>query len=113
MSEAIFGKNLAASTYEKEMMAIFHAVQKWHPYLLGNHFYIKTDHQNLKYFLEQQVPSPTQHKWVNKLMGYDCEITYKKGKDNIVADALSRTFDGHISLSTISMPIPNWLQSVQ
>ena len=46
-------------------------------------------------------------------MGYDYEITYKKGKDNLVADALSRTFDDHASLSTISMPIPNWLQSVQ
>ena len=42
-------------------------------------------------------------------MGYD----YKKGKDNLVADALSRTFDDHASLSAISMPIPNWLQSVQ
>ena len=46
-------------------------------------------------------------------MGYDYEITYKKGKDNLVADALSCTFDDHASLSTISMPIPNWLQSVQ
>ena len=46
-------------------------------------------------------------------MCYDYEITYKKGKDNILADALSRTFNDHPSLSTISMPIPNWLQSVQ
>ena len=44
-------------------------------------------------------------------MGYDYEITYKKYKDNIVADSLSRTFDDHVSfLSFISMPIPNWLQ---
>ena len=46
-------------------------------------------------------------------MGYDYEITYKKGKDNLVADALSYTFDDHASLSAISMPIPNWLQSIQ
>ena len=46
-------------------------------------------------------------------MGYDYEITYKKGKDNLVADALSLTFDEHASLSDISMPIPNWLHSVQ
>ena len=45
-------------------------------------------------------------------MGYGYEITYKKGKENLVADALSRTFDDHVSLSTISMPIPNWLQPV-
>ena len=46
-------------------------------------------------------------------MGYDYEITYKNGKDNIVADSLSRTFDDQGSLSTISMHVPNWLQSVQ
>jgi len=50
--EALSGKNLAASTYEKEMMSILHVVQKWQSYLLGNHFCIKTDHQSLKYFLE-------------------------------------------------------------
>ena len=43
-SKALSGKNLAASTYEKEMMAILLAVQKWRPYLLGNHFCIKTGH---------------------------------------------------------------------
>ena len=88
-------------------MAILHAVHKWHPYLLGNHFRIRTDHQSLKYFLEQQVSSPTRHKWVSKLMVYDYEITYKKGKDNIMVDALSRTFHDPIFLSAISMPIPN------
>ena len=30
-----------------------------------------------------------------------------------MADSLSRTFDDHASLSAISMPIPNWLQSIQ
>ena len=46
-------------------------------------------------------------------MGYDYEITCKKGKDNLLVDALSRTFDDLASLSAISMPIPNWLQSIQ
>ena len=52
-NKSLSAKNLAASTYEKEMMAILHVVQKWCPYLLGNHFCIKTNHQILKYFLEQ------------------------------------------------------------
>ena len=46
-------------------------------------------------------------------MGYDNEITYKKGKDNLVVDALSHTFDDHSSLSAIFMHILNWLQSIQ
>ena len=63
--------NLYTSTYEKEMMTILHAVQKWWPYLLGNPYCIKTNHQSLKYFLEQRVSSPTQQKWVIKLRDYD------------------------------------------
>ena len=45
-------------------------------------------------------------------MGYDYEITYKKVKENFVVDALSHTFDDHISLSVIYIPIPNLLQSI-
>lgn len=48
---------------------------------------IRTDHQSLKYLLEQRISTPAQQKWLTKLMGY---VVYKKGDDNSVADALSR-----------------------
>jgi hypothetical protein len=81
--------NLGKSIYEKEMLAIMYVVDLWRPYLLGQHFQIKIDHQSLKYFLEQHISSPEQQKWVTKLFGYDYEIIYKKGKDNVVEDSLS------------------------
>ena len=56
------------------MLDILHAMDLWHPYLLGKCFQIKTDHQSLKYFLEQRLSSPKQQKWVTKLVGYDYEI---------------------------------------
>jgi hypothetical protein len=81
--------NLRKSIYEKEMLAIFHVIDLWSPYLLGQRFQIKTDHQSLKYFLEQHISSSEQQKWVTKLFIYDYEIIYKKGKYNVVVDALS------------------------
>ncbi|GJZ00414.1 retrotransposon-related protein [Tanacetum coccineum] len=44
----------------------------------------------LKYLLDQRITTPAQMKWLPKLMDFDYEVAYKKGKDNIVADALSR-----------------------
>jgi hypothetical protein len=71
------------------MLVIVHVIDLWCPYLLGQCFQINIDHQSLKYFLEQRISSPEQQKWVTNLFGYDYEIIYKKGKDNVVADALS------------------------
>jgi hypothetical protein len=112
-SKQLFEINLGKSIYEKEMLVILHAMDLWHPYLLGKHFQIKTDHQSLKYFLEQRISSPEQQKWVTKLFGYDYEIIYKKGKDNVVADALSRKYEDEGSLFSLSFIVPDWLQAVR
>jgi hypothetical protein len=111
-SKQLFERNLGKPIYEKEMLAILHVVELWHPYLLGQCFQIKTDHQSLKYFLEQRISSQEKQKWVTKLFGYDYEIIYKKGKDNVVADALSRKYEDEGSLFSLSFIVPDWLQAV-
>jgi hypothetical protein len=111
-SKQLSEKNLGKPIYEKEMLAILHVVELWRPYLLGKRFQIKTDHQSLKYFLEQHISSQEKKKWVTKLFGYDYEIIYKKGKDNVVADALSRKYEDEGSLFSLSFIVPDWLQAV-
>ena len=46
-SQPLKGKDLHKPNYEKEMMAILHALKKWNPYLIGRHFKVKTDHDSL------------------------------------------------------------------
>jgi hypothetical protein len=104
---------LGKSIYEKEMLAILHVVDLWRPYLLGKRFQIKTYHQSLKYFLEQCISSQEQQKWVTNLFVYDYEIIYKKDKDNVVADALSRKYEDEGSLFYLSFIVPDWLQVVR
>ena len=48
LSKALSSRHQCLSTYEKEVMAVVLAVEKWSPYLLGRHFIIKTDHFSLK-----------------------------------------------------------------
>jgi hypothetical protein len=109
-SQPLKGKDLHKPIYEKEMMAILHALKKWFPYLIGRHFKVKIDHDILKYFLEQRLSSEEQQKWVTKILGYDFEIIYKKGKKNVVADALSRKDeDVEAFLCAISIIQPDWI----
>jgi hypothetical protein len=95
------------------MLVILHAVDLWRPYLLGKRFQIKTDHQILKYFLKQRLSSPEQQKCVTKLFRYDYEIIYKKGKDNVVVDSLSRKYEDEGSLFSLSFIVTDWLEVVR
>jgi hypothetical protein len=49
---------------------------------------------------------------VTKLFGYDYEIIYKKGKENVIVDALSRKYEDEGSLFYLSFIVPDWLQAV-
>jgi hypothetical protein len=60
--------------------------------------------------LEQRLSLEEQQKWVTKILGYDFEIVYKKGKKNVVADALSRKGeDVEAFLCAISIIQPYWI----
>jgi len=77
---------------------------------MGRHFKVKIDHDSLKYFLEQILSSEEQQKWVTKMLGYDYEIIYKKGKQNVVADALSRKDENVEALNcAIYIIQPKWI----
>ena len=105
----IKGKYLQKAIYEKEMLAI-HVLKKWRPYLMGIHFKVKIAHDSLKHFSEQKISSEEQKKWVTKILGYEFEIIYKKGKLNFVANALSRK-DEEVEalLCAVSIIQPNWI----
>ena len=47
-SQALKGRNLALSTYERELLALATVVHKWRSYLVGRPFLVKTDQQSLK-----------------------------------------------------------------
>ncbi|TQE12665.1 hypothetical protein C1H46_001685 [Malus baccata] len=104
LSKALSSRNMSLSTYDKEMLAIVFAVQHWRPYLLGQHFRILTDHQPIKYFLEQRITTPQQHKWLVKLLGYNYSVDYRPGTQNKAPDALSRKHD-LLLLMGLSTPI--------
>ena len=76
--------------YEKELLAVMHALDSWKHYVLGNPFIIRMDHQNLKYFMTQTKISDKQMRWTNFISQFHFHIAHIIGKQNVVADALSR-----------------------
>ncbi|WVZ19621.1 hypothetical protein V8G54_006943 [Vigna mungo] len=89
-SQALSSRAQNKSVYERELMALVQAVRKWKHYLMGSHFIILTDQRSLKFLTDQRLLTEEQFKWASKLIGFDFEIRFRPGKDNIVADALSR-----------------------
>ncbi|MCH79797.1 Ty3/gypsy retrotransposon protein, partial [Trifolium medium] len=94
---AYFSKKLSPrrqkqSAYIRELLAITEALAKFRHYLLGHKFIIKTDQKSLKSLLDQSLQTPEQQAWLHKFIGFDFQIEYKPGKENIPADALSRMY---------------------
>nr|GFB29242.1 putative reverse transcriptase domain-containing protein [Tanacetum cinerariifolium] len=59
-------------------------------YLYGTKCTVFTDHKSLQHILNQKDLNMRQRYWLELLSDYDCKIRYHPGKENVVADALSR-----------------------
>ncbi|GBG85008.1 hypothetical protein CBR_g39472 [Chara braunii] len=93
MSKKMPSKKLAKSTYERELYVLYKAIVHWRHFLLGRFFYLRTDHQTLKWIKTQPALSDALKRWIEVIDKYDFKLEYLKGEYNKVADALSRRAD--------------------
>ncbi|GBG91928.1 hypothetical protein CBR_g54023 [Chara braunii] len=88
MSKKMPSKKLAKSTYERELYALYKALVHWRHFLLGRFFYLRTDHQTLKWIKTQPALSDALKRWIEVIDQYDFKLEYLKGEYNKVADYL-------------------------
>jgi hypothetical protein len=82
------------STTERETLAVISALEHWRCYVdNGKEFTVYTDHAALKWFLNLSNPSGRLATWALRLSTFNCVLKHKRGKDNVVPDLLSRSFD--------------------
>ena len=91
-SKKLSGAALKYPTYDKELYALVRALETWQHYLWPKEFVIHTDHESLKHLKGQHKLNKRHARWMEFVETFPYVIRYKQGKENIVADALSRRY---------------------
>ena len=73
--------------HNMELAAVVFTLKNWCHYLYGEHFEMYSDHKSLKYIFDLNM---RQRGWMEFLEDYDFTLHYHPGKENVVADTLSR-----------------------
>jgi len=89
-SRSLKGAELNYTITELECLAIMWALRKWYASLLGRRIKIHTDHRALKFLSACADDSSRIARWITFLNEFDIEICHIPGKENVIADTLSR-----------------------
>jgi hypothetical protein len=91
-SEKLSSASLRYSTYDKELYALVRTLQTWLHYLWPREFIIHYDHEALKHIHTQTNLNRHHASWVEFIESFSYIIKHKNGKENVIADALSRRY---------------------
>ena len=72
------------------MLAVLEGIRAYRIYLSDKKFTIYTDHKALKYVMDQKRSTGRLARWAMEIQGYQFDMIHRPGKNNEVADALSR-----------------------
>lgn len=96
------------SATEKECLAVLFGIEKYRPYIEGAKFKVITDHHSLLWLNRLQSPTGRVARWSVKLAQHSFDIVHRKGKFNVVPDALSRAPLKISSLGIQVAELENW-----
>jgi hypothetical protein len=89
-SKKLQGSQLSYPIIEKECLAIKYGIEYFREYLLCSEFLVKTDHSPLQWLYKNKNTASRRMRWALELQMYSFRIEFVRGKDNFLADILSR-----------------------
>lgn len=89
------------SPYDRELLAIYEAIKHFRHMLEARHFIVYTDHKPISFAFHERKNncSPRQYRYLDFIAQFTTDIRHISGKDNVVADALSRIEELSIPVS--------------
>jgi hypothetical protein len=91
-SEKLSGTILNYSTYDKKLYVLVRCLETRQHYLWPKEFVKHSDHESLKHIRSQGKLNRRHAKWVEFIDSFPYVIKHKKGKENVIGDALSRRY---------------------
>mmetsp|Transcript_2474 Transcript_2474/g.8351 ORF Transcript_2474/g.8351 Transcript_2474/m.8351 type:complete len:106 (+) Transcript_2474:740-1057(+) len=93
------------------MLAVVEALEHFRPIFEGHHVLIESDHRNLSFLRSCKNATGKLGRWNMRLETFDNELRYRPGKDQPVADCLSRNpVEEEIDLDDNGEP-QSWMMS--
>ena len=92
MSRALTETEQRYSNIERELLAIVFALERLNHHTFGRTITVQSDHQPLQSIWKKLIAStsPRLQRLLLRLAHYDIDIEFLCGKENVIADALSR-----------------------
>jgi hypothetical protein len=75
---------------EKEILAVFHAINKFHHYITGYEVFVHTDHFAIRFLMNKPITNGRVTRWLLLLQEFNITMLDQPGKDNVVVEFLSR-----------------------
>ena len=89
-SEKLSEVKVRYSNYDRELYAVVQFLRYWRHYLLHNEFILYSDHDALRFLHSQKKLNARHARWNEILQEFTFSLRHKPGRDNKVANALSR-----------------------
>ena len=78
------------SATKLELMGIIRALEHFEDFTTGRQVIVHTDHKPLLGLIWGKDPAPVIWRWLERLFRFDFRLVHIQGKDNVIADYLSR-----------------------
>ena len=104
-------QNKSWCSTEKEAYTVLKSVKRFDYYLRGAHCMLRCDHKPLESFLSRSMKIAKLNRWAMLLQDYNITFIHIKGKDNMLADAISSLhtidiYEDHVEVKLQHSPKP-------